>query len=629
MRPALLTLPLALALAPSLQSQVLPDGFEAVVVEPYNNPAGFVFTPQGWILTIQVSGKVRAHDGQSAQDALFLDLSDEVNDFGDRGLLGIALHPGYVPDGGPTSWVYLLYTVSPVPGQDLDFDEDDKYSFSRLTRYRSTTTGGLLLGMQGTREVLLGNQLADGSVPDAIASLHTSHSNGSLVFGADGSLLVAVGDGAHFDTVDTGGIDVPGFDDWTHPETGLRGPTPVVQDSGAFRAQDLRSLAGKILRIDPETGEGYSSNPFYDGDPTSNASRVWALGLRNPFRAAVLPGTGLADPALGRPGVLSIGDVGWATWEENNLCHGGENFGWPCFEGSFEVPGYQAFDPPEPAFPNCNGEPVGTLTGPTVAWHHSATALYEPPATYVEEDGTPLLGFLGVCSIAGALYDGGGYPDEYDGRLFFADFGFGWLKTLELNQDFEVVAIRPFGEGFFVTVDMQRHPQTGDLFVLDVQNGLRQLRYTDPDGVQPYGCGVNPAGSLALADAGVHIGEVATLVLDNPLGTQSPGSGTALGMSAAADPAFPCGTLLPGYGMTGAGAQGELLLSLATGAVLAAVPGPPWPGAPVELEVEVPYLVTLAGATVHLQGLILDPSFGGGSGAGIGLTDALRVVIGS
>ena len=49
---------------------------------------------------------------------------------------------------------------------------------------------------------------------------------------------------------DTGGKDNPAFDDWTHPQTLLKGPTPKVQDGGAFRAQDLRSLAGKVLRLE-------------------------------------------------------------------------------------------------------------------------------------------------------------------------------------------------------------------------------------------------------------------------------------------------------------------------------------------------------------------------------------------
>jgi hypothetical protein len=54
------------------------------------------------------------HRGSSAQSLPFIDLRDEVNKDGDRGLIGVAVHPGFLPDDGPTSWVYLLYTVSPV-----------------------------------------------------------------------------------------------------------------------------------------------------------------------------------------------------------------------------------------------------------------------------------------------------------------------------------------------------------------------------------------------------------------------------------------------------------------------------------------------------------------------------------
>jgi PKD repeat protein len=85
---------------------------------------------------------------------------------------------------------------------------------------------------------------------------------------------------------------------------------------------DLNSLNGKILRINPANGQGYSTNPFYDGNLNSNKSKVWSYGLRNPFRFTLHPTTG----------EIYIGDVGWTKWEEINVGKG-KNFGWPCYEG--------------------------------------------------------------------------------------------------------------------------------------------------------------------------------------------------------------------------------------------------------------------------------------------------------
>ena len=75
-----------------------------------------------------------------------------------------------------------------------------------------------------------------------------------------------------------------------------------------------------------------------DVTPASEASRarsrVWTLGLRNPCRVAVRPGTGAANPSAGDPGSMYILDVGWEYYEELTIAKGpGENHGWPAFEG--------------------------------------------------------------------------------------------------------------------------------------------------------------------------------------------------------------------------------------------------------------------------------------------------------
>jgi len=454
----------------------------------YPVPTGMCFADDGSYFVIGKRGKAYYHDGVNPQTSLFLDLRDEANADGDRGLLAVAVHPGFVPDGGPTSWVYFLYTVSPVFGENTDYNENDMYAFSRLARYKAHVPGGAsgsdVLADMSSRHILLGNQLPDGTVPDAIASVYSVHANGSLRFADDGSLILTAGDGAHHN--DAGGQDAPAFDTFTHPTSGLRGPMPIDQDSGAFRAQDLRSLAGKVMRIDPETGLGYPSNPFFDGDPASNASKVWALGLRNSFRVSIRPGTGALDPALGQPGAIYIGDVGWAAYEEVNVSHGGENFGWPCIEGPLPNSIYQAYTSSGPPFnyPDCNTANPGTPTLPLIAYNRSDPGLFTPSGLHFDVDGNPLSGFIGSSALGGAHYEGNGsYPPEYDGRLFFSDYSEGWVKTLETDAQDNLVAVRDFGEEFARLVETRVHPVNGDIYFLlmerDFDGHVHHLYYDD------------------------------------------------------------------------------------------------------------------------------------------------------
>lgn len=463
---------LSLRLGAAAQEAALPPHFQVVPV-PGNFivPVCLTFAPDGSLFVVEKPGTVRLLDPAGAlQPELFIDLQAEVNFDWDRGLLALALQPNWVPDGGPNSWVYLLYTVSPVPPGDNPWNGDDKFSFSRLTRYRAVTLpGGAVRADLATRQILLGHQNADGSVPDAIASVHNSHSNGRMFFAPDGSLILSAGEGAHSDAKDFGGLDPPGFDNWVHPVTGLKGPTPALQDVGAFRSQDLRSLAGKVLRIDPATGRGLPSNPFWNGTGASNASRIWALGLRNPFRIAHVPGTGAASPQAGDPGMILIGDVGWGTWEELNLCRtGGENFGWPCFEGFPVVADYQGFSTNDPLKLDCHDTPAGVHTSPILAWHHSQPNQLAPAGLHKDADGNPGGGFIGACSIGGAIYTGSSYPAEYKGRYFFADYVGRELRTLSFTPGYQVTAVQDFGFDVGGIVDIAPDPLTGDLFLCEV-----------------------------------------------------------------------------------------------------------------------------------------------------------------
>ncbi|MBD0386427.1 MAG: PQQ-dependent sugar dehydrogenase, partial [Nostoc sp. C3-bin3] len=137
------------------------------------------------------------------------------------------------------------------------------------------------------------------NVQNFIANDSESHSVGSVRFGTDGSLFVSLGDGTSYNG----------------------------RDPRAIRVQDVNNLSGKMLRIDAMTGQGLSSNPFYNGDPNSNSSKVYNLGLRNPFRFTI-------DKSTNTP---VIGDVGFYIYEEVNIGKPGANFGWPFYEGGLDA----------------------------------------------------------------------------------------------------------------------------------------------------------------------------------------------------------------------------------------------------------------------------------------------------
>jgi glucose/arabinose dehydrogenase len=192
------------------------------------------------------------------------------------------------------------------------------------------------------------------------------HCGGDLEFAPDGSLFVATGDGW---------MGAPGF----HPQS--------------LRAQSLSSLAGKVLRTSP-SGQGLRSNPFWDGHADSVRSRVWAYGLRNPFRMTLTP-----------DGTPIVGDVGWNRWEEIDRVPPGGNLGWPCYEGPDRAPEYAE-------------QPV-------------CRVLYARGRAAVEQ---PLLSFRRGSVTGGVFYDARAFPPEYRGAYFFGDWSRSTLSYARLER---------------------------------------------------------------------------------------------------------------------------------------------------------------------------------------------------
>lgn len=503
----------------------LPSGFiEERVASGWEAPTGLTFANDGTLFVWEKRGRVwRVEDGVKQEPPL-IDISEEVGNWRDFGLLGLALDPNFATNGH----IYLLYVVdyhhlryfgtsdySPTTSQDLHD------TIGRLVRYTARASTGFRSVDPSSRRVLLGESMSTGC-----PILHQSHGVGSLVFGDDGTLLVSCGDGASYGDIDDGGPTVGSSN------TALAdGIISAAEDVGAYRSQLLESHAGKILRLDPSTGDGLPSNPYYDpAAPRSPRSRVWALGLRNPFRMTLRPGSGSHDPAEGDPGTLYIGEVGWNIWEELNIARApGQNFGWPLFEGHEAHPGYWAAAPanlhaqnplfgtagcgqshftfanlmrqehlPPLPFPNpcAPSQTIDTEVGfeharPALDWHHARAESRVPRfdasgnATAVAIGG-PASGvvgapFQGNSSTGGVWYQGTNFPESYRNTYFHADFGARWIQNLVFDDADRLLEVRPFvpaGEGSIVA--MAVHPLDGSLYVIDYSAGgaaVSRVRY--------------------------------------------------------------------------------------------------------------------------------------------------------
>ena len=395
------------AVAQPLAPLALPGGFSSeLVVAGLEYPTTFASLPDGRLLIAEKAGAVRLFKNGVLQPLPFIDLRGRVNSHHDRGLLGLAVDPAFATNG----FVYLLYTY------DDDATDDSGPKTARLARYTAvgdSASPASELVLLGTT---VGNSCNDFPVgADCIPADSASHTVGSLRFAPDGTLFVTSGDGARFDTV----------------------------DDDALRAQSLDSLAGKVLHI-TRSGEGVAFNPFWNGDPRANRSKVWALGLRNPYRFSLRPGTSIPY----------LGDVGWGTYEEINVALPGANLGWPCYEGLFRQHGYE----PKPVCQALYARGPGAVRPPLYVWDHG----------------------VGQTATGGAFYTGTAYPETWQGAYFFGDYSQQWIRSLRVDANDQLVpdSVTLFASGVGGLVELGVGPDS-NLFFVDILAGeLRRIRHT-------------------------------------------------------------------------------------------------------------------------------------------------------
>ncbi|MBI5181119.1 MAG: PQQ-dependent sugar dehydrogenase [Nitrospirae bacterium] len=289
------------------------------------------------------------------------------------------------PDFSTRPYIYVYYTAATSP------------NYAQVARYTFSNNS-----IDPNSKLILINDIPDSA---------SNHNGGTLRFGLDKTLYISVGD-----------------------------------DASSCDAQNRTLLKGNILRIKVDASINPAdrvtlapaNNPFVSAT-NNNEKIVFAYGLRNPFRFNVHPDTG----------ALFIGDVGQSTREEVDISTGGENFGWPYWEGSGAT-----------GTTNCGG-----LNGTMPIYDYTRGA--------------------SASVIGGVVYKGVNYPNdaslppEFNGNFFFNDYYTGNLRVLRQNSGIwglvtTGVDATNFGTGFSYVSDWAVGPDGAIYYVY--QGGSRLVR---------------------------------------------------------------------------------------------------------------------------------------------------------
>ncbi len=277
------------------------------------------------------------------------DLSPLNAGYDEKGLLGLVFHPNYAANGR---------------------------FFVRYSKQRNGIATEPCFGTgRGCHEEILAEYHVSAGNPNVANPVGTilfrvnkpefNHNSGDVVFGPDGFLYFAFGDGG-------------GANDDLH--------LPALPHGPIGNGQNINVPLGKVLRIDVNGAPPYSipaSNPFAAG---GGLPEIWCYGLRNPFRFSF-------DDRAGGTNQMYLTDVGQDQTEELNIGAIGANFGWAIMEG-----------------PHCF-DPFHTTTPPATCANAGMTM---PIASYDHING-------GIAIVGGWVYRSAGVP-QLQGMYVTGDF---------------------------------------------------------------------------------------------------------------------------------------------------------------------------------------------------------------
>ena len=204
------------------------------------------------LFAVEQGGRIRIIRGGAVQATPFLDIASRITSGGERGLLGLAFHPGFAQNGR----FFVNYT--------------DLQGHTHIAEFRGSP--GSDTADAGSERLIL-----------FVTQPFANHNGGGLAFGNDGMLYIGLGDGGS-------------------------GGDPLGN------GQSLATHLGKMLRIDVDRASPFAippDNPFV-GNPAALPA-IWAYGLRNPWRFGFDRATG--DLYIGDVGqnALEEVDVGLAA----------------------------------------------------------------------------------------------------------------------------------------------------------------------------------------------------------------------------------------------------------------------------------------------------------------------------